>query len=158
MMPVQAHQATTAARETHEQITGALHSRHWDRAAALYTGLHADLERYAAFAPPGGWSTLADTIAIAQQTDRDARATVERAEQALRQGRARDALDLLTNLDPGRLSDETALALLRTRYAALNALIATGEVSPAALMPVAAALRMREAGLNRQESGSVPAG
>ncbi|MBO9338386.1 MAG: Flp pilus assembly complex ATPase component TadA [Chloroflexus sp.] len=158
MMPVQAHQATTAARETHEQITSALNGRHWDRAAALYTGLHADLERYAAFAPPGGWSTLADTIAIAQQTDRDARATVERAEQALRQGRARDALDLLTNLDPGRLSDETALALLRTRYAALNALIATGEVSPAALMPVAAALRMREAGLNRQEGGSLPVG
>jgi Flp pilus assembly CpaF family ATPase len=158
MMPVQAHQATTAARETYEQITGALHSRHWDRAAALYTGLHADLERYAAFSPPGGWSVLADTIAVAQQTDRDARAIVERADQALHQGRARDALDLLTNLDPGRLSDETALALLRTRYAALNALIATGEVSPAALMPVAAALRMREAVLNRQESGSVPAG
>ena len=158
MMPVQAHQATTAARETHEQITSALNGRHWDRAAALYAGLQADLERYAAFSPPGGWSVLADTIAVAQQTDRDARAIVERADQALHQGRARDALDLLTNLDPGRLSDETALALLRTRYAALNALIATGEVSPAALMPVAAALRMREAVLNRQESGSVPAG
>uniref|UniRef100_UPI002ACE1087 ATPase, T2SS/T4P/T4SS family n=1 Tax=Chloroflexus sp. TaxID=1904827 RepID=UPI002ACE1087 len=150
--PERLRQAADAARAAYEQINAALVARRWAVAAALAAELNADLERYAAFAPAGGWPALAAAIAAGQRADLDAGLAIDRAEQALAQGRARDALDLVTNLEPARLSDETALALLRTRYAALNALIATGEVSAAALTPVAAALRMREATLKAQSA------
>jgi hypothetical protein len=152
MLPERSQQATQAAREACEQILAALSSRRWERAASLYADLNADLERYAAFAPPGGWPALAGEIAAGQRADQEAQQAITRADQALRQGRARDALDLLIKLDPARLSDETALALLRTRYSALNMLVASGEISSAALTPVAAALRMREALVTAQGS------
>ncbi|MGQ9742455.1 MAG: ATPase, T2SS/T4P/T4SS family [Chloroflexus sp.] len=152
MLPERSQQATQAAREACEQILATLSSRRWERAASLYADLNADLERYAAFAPPGGWPALAEEIAAGQRADQEAQQAITRADQALRQGRARDALDLLIRLDPARLSDETALALLRTRYSALNMLVASGEISSAALTPVAAALRMREALVTAQGS------
>lgn len=152
MLPERSQQATQAAREACEQILATLSSRRWERAASLYADLNADLERYAAFAPPGGWPALAGEIAAGQRADQEAQQAITRADQALRQGRARDALDLLIRLDPARLSDETALALLRTRYSALNMLVASGEISSAALTPVAAALRMREALVTAQGS------
>lgn len=150
--PERLRQAADAACAAYEQINAALVARRWAVAAALTAELNADLERYAAFAPAGGWPALAAAIAAGQRADLDAGLAINRAEQALAQGRARDALDLVANLEPARLSDETALALLRTRYAALNALIAAGEVSAAALTPVAAALRMREATLKAQSA------
>ncbi len=152
--PVRAQQTAAAARAAYEQISAALTARRWTVAAAAYAALSADLERYAAFAPAGGWSALADAIAAGQRVDRETKATIGRAEQALTQGRARDALDLLAPLEPTRLSDETALMLLRVRYAALNTLVLNGEVGAAALTPVVAALRMREAALNVQGATS----
>ncbi|ACL24633.1 ATPase, T2SS/T4P/T4SS family [Chloroflexus aggregans] len=143
--PVLAQAPAVAGRTAYEQIGAALAARRWHVAAAVYAELSADLDRYAAFSPPGGWPMLAAAITAGQQADQAARTDIQRAEQALAQGRPRDALDLIAKLEPARLSDETALALLRTRYAALNALVATGEVSDAALIPVVAALRMREA-------------
>jgi len=145
--PERAQQAAEAARRAYDQITAALAARRWAVAATAYAELSADLERYAAFAPAGGWPALADAIAEGQRIDRETVAAIGRAEQALSQGRARDALALLAHGEPGRLSDETALALLRIRHAALNVLVANGEIGAAALMPVAAALRMREAAI-----------
>lgn len=152
MDPQRQQQAAEAARTAYEQINAALAARRWAVAATLYAALSADLERYAAFAPAGGWPALATAIATGQRADHEAGVAINRAEQALAQGRARDALDLLAHLEPARLSDETALALLRARYAALNALVTSGEVGAAALTPVAAALRMREAALQAQSA------
>ncbi len=143
--PERAQQAADAARLACDQINAAITARRWSAANTAYTELSADLERYAAFAPPGGWQALAAAIATGQRADHDASIAIQRAVQALAQNRPRDALELLAALEPARLSDETALHLLQTRHSALNALVATGEVSAAALAPVAAALRMREA-------------
>ncbi|MCX7861256.1 MAG: ATPase, T2SS/T4P/T4SS family, partial [Chloroflexus sp.] len=53
--PERLRQAADAARAAYEQINAALVARRWAVAAALAAELNADLERYAAFAPAGGW-------------------------------------------------------------------------------------------------------
>jgi hypothetical protein len=113
-------------------------------ARAAYEGAVANLAFYAAHTPPGGWPALAAMIAAGEAHDHAARDAAALAGAALAQGRARDAADILAPAELARLSDPTAVEVLRARRAALGQLCAAGELSLDALIPVDAALAAYE--------------
>jgi Flp pilus assembly CpaF family ATPase len=125
-----------AAAELAEHVR----ARRWAVARAGYERVSADLALYAAHTPTGGWETLATAIAAGEAADRAAYIAVDQAQAALDRARARDAADLLAIIEPSRLSVGAGLAVLRLRRSALAQLCAAGELSPAALLPVEAAL------------------
>ncbi|NTW01467.1 MAG: type II/IV secretion system ATPase subunit [Oscillochloris sp.] len=130
----------TTARQVAEQVALALRARNWANARTAYEHADTNLAIYAAYTPAGGWPALAAMIAAGEAADQAARQATERARAAISQGRARDAADILASAEPARLSEAAAAEVLRTRREALTQLCAAGEISPAALIPVDAAL------------------
>ncbi|WP_129670305.1 ATPase, T2SS/T4P/T4SS family [Candidatus Chloroploca sp. Khr17] len=128
------------SRQAEATIQATLGSRRWPDARAAYGEVMADLAIVAAHSPAGGWEHLERTIAAGEDRDYLARSQIAEARLALTQGRARDAVDLLTQCDPMVLSKSVALETLATRRDALAILHAAGEIGGDALGPVQAAL------------------
>jgi pilus assembly protein CpaF len=132
------------AQEQAAILTTALRRRRWIAAHAAYATVQSDLALYAAHTPPGGWPELAAAIEVGQQRDSAAATAVERSATAFAQGRARDALDMLSGVATDLLSDALALNVLTARRNALCALERTGEVGPEAVRSLDAALSALE--------------
>ncbi len=125
-------------------LTTALRRRRWVAAHAAYATVQSDLALYAAYPPPGGWPELAAAIEVGLQRDTEAGAAIERSQTAFEQGRARDALDMLTAVATESLSAAVARNVLTARRNALCALERTGEIGPDAVRSIAAALSALE--------------
>lgn len=142
--PTLARKMASASSAAAEQISDALHSRHWPLAAAALETVGADLALRAAYTPAGGWTDLETALARGLAADQAAHTVTDQARIALAQGRARDAADILAPHDPQALSPARAMSLLQARRAALETLCATGEISVDALLPVDAAITALE--------------
>ncbi|WP_129632689.1 ATPase, T2SS/T4P/T4SS family [Candidatus Oscillochloris fontis] len=131
---------TTIAREIAERARAALHARRWPDARAAYEEAADNLALYAAYTPSGGWPALFAQLQRAEAAEQTALSAVQRATHAVVQGRARDAVDLLAQIEASNLNATTAMSVLSARRAALAQLCAAGEISADALIPVDAAL------------------
>ncbi|MGB9751223.1 ATPase, T2SS/T4P/T4SS family [Roseiflexus castenholzii] len=122
-----------------------INANRWRDARLALDAIMTDLAITAHAAPPGGWEVVEMCIrqGIAAETDAE-EARIE-AEQALEQGHARLAVDILARFTPSDLPMTIALPLIRVRERAMEYLVNAGQGSEDALATVRAQRQALEA-------------
>lgn len=140
----------TAAREALAQLMAA---RQWEAAWQALHDLESNLVQAAAAQPPEGWDAWRARIQEGLARLTQAREAVLVTDQLLAQGQARAALERLSRIEDGAISDADALQVVLARARVLETLQAQGEATPAMVAAVQAQRQALEAALRRQTGG-----